>query len=146
MSIKYPATNLEEATQSIIDSANKEHVFINGKVGDSYTDGEGNRVKSLRTLITDSFYFLPPKDWVEGANETVLNQPRMFEGTLYFAPTATTTNPIQMGAAPDLTIWRYANLGIHSVNGHLEQDIVLDSEDVGTYLSLIHISEPTRPY
>ena len=26
MSIKYPATNLEEATQSIIDSANKEHI------------------------------------------------------------------------------------------------------------------------
>jgi hypothetical protein len=62
---------------------------------------ESGPVDSLRKALTDNFYFKTPTDWTQGLDETVFNQLRRFtDGFYYYAPTATSLNPIPMGATP----------------------------------------------
>lgn len=96
----YPATNFTEAVANTITASNQLHEVINA---DATTEVlvETGSVPSLRKAITDNWYFISPVAWATGTSTTTFNQLYTFtDGTWWFAPTATATNAIPMGADP----------------------------------------------
>lgn len=96
----YPATNFEEAVSNTITSSDQLHQVINGSVTDTVTTDSGE-IPSVRKALTDNMYFVEAIPWAQGSNETVFNQLRTFtDNAVYWAPTATVSNPVPMGATP----------------------------------------------
>lgn len=93
------ASDFETAVSQTITASNQFHDVINGSTTDTITTDSGE-IPSLRKSLIDNFYFLDPLPWADGVNEEVFNQIRDFEGLYYYAPTATTGNPVPMGATP----------------------------------------------
>lgn len=99
----YPASNLDQGTELIIFSSNQMAEVINGSALSTVETVSGN-IPTLRKALVDNFFFKTPIPWVEGVSETIFNQLRYFgNGVLsgyYYAPTATSLNPIPMGSSP----------------------------------------------
>lgn len=95
----YPATNSKEASELLIDVSNQMHEIVNE---DATTEvmTESGLVPSVRKALADTFLFQDPIAWNQGNDETAFNQLRTFNDNIYWAPTATTLNPIPMGATP----------------------------------------------
>lgn len=93
------ATDFETAVSQVITSSNQHHDVINGTATETVTTDSGE-IPTLRKSLVDNFYFLDPLPWTDGVNEEVFNQIRDFEGLYYYAPTATTVNPVPMGTTP----------------------------------------------
>ena len=96
----YPATTSNEAVELIIDGGNQLHDIINGTALETITT-ESGEIPSVRKALADTFLFQDPLPWEQGSEETAFNQLRIFNKLLYWAPTATSENPISMGATPD---------------------------------------------
>lgn len=95
----YPATNSKEASELLIDVSNQMHEIVNEDATTEVLTESGN-VPSVRKALADTFLFQDPIAWNQGSDETAFNQLRTFDGNIYWAPTATTLNPIPMGATP----------------------------------------------
>jgi hypothetical protein len=113
----YPATNLNEAVGLVVPDSNALHEVINGEATESVILPNGDTVPTLRKSLVDSFYFTQSTlPWTVGQDETVFNQLREFNGKLYHAPLATTSNPIPMGTAPEGNPqWRSLDLPIEDM-------------------------------
>lgn len=96
----YPATNSNEAVELIIDGGNQLHDIINGTALETIIT-ESGEIPSVRKALADTFLFKDPIPWAQGTEETAFNQLRIFNKLLYWAPTATSENPISMGVTPD---------------------------------------------
>lgn len=96
----YPATNSKEASELLIDVSNQMHEIVNE---DATTEvmTESGLVPSVRKALADTFLFQDPIAWNQGSDETAFNQLRTFNDNIYWAPTATTLNPIPMGVTPE---------------------------------------------
>lgn len=99
----YPATTLEQGTDLVIYAGNQIGNVVNGDAT-TEVETENGMIPSLRKALVDNFYFKDPIDWQVEQTETVFNQLRFFSnGVLsayYYAPTATTSNPVVMGNTP----------------------------------------------
>lgn len=99
----YPATSLEQAVDLTIFASNQIGSVVNGDAQSTVATENGD-IPTLRKALIDNFYFKTPIDWKSGTNETVFNQLRYFANGIlsgyYYAPRATTANPIPMGASP----------------------------------------------
>ena len=102
----YPATTFEQAVELAIFSSNQLHNIINADALSTVETEDGD-ISSVRKAITDNLYFKTPAiTWAEGGSVTVFNQLYTFSGdttgtALWYAPTATTANPIVMGESPE---------------------------------------------
>ena len=93
------ASDFETAVSQTITASNQLHDVINGAVAETVTTDSGE-IPTLRKSLVDNFYFLDPLPWTNGVDEEVFNQTRNFEGLYYYAPLATTLNPVPMGVTP----------------------------------------------
>ena len=102
----YPATTFEQAVELAIFSSNQLHNIINADPLSTVETEDGD-IPSVRKALIDNLYFITPAiTWAEGTSVTVFNQLYKFSGgttgtALWYAPTATTTNPITMGSSPE---------------------------------------------
>ena len=97
----YPPLNVSEATTLLREDSSIIHEIINGDAATTVVVDDGNILPSLRKTIVDNFHFRDPIDWVNGGNVTKFNQLVKFtDGALWYAPFASSTNPILMGATP----------------------------------------------
>lgn len=99
----YPATSFEQAVDLAIFSSNQLGNVVNGDATTQVETLNGN-IPSVRKALVDNFYFKQPIDWAAGQAETVFNQLRFFHNGIlsgyYYAPTASTTNPVAMSNSP----------------------------------------------
>lgn len=99
----YPAISFEQAVDLAIFSSNQIGGVVNGDATAEVETENGN-IPSLRKALVDNFFFKDPEDWAAGSDETVFNQLRFFSNgvlsAFYYAPTATTSNPVEMGTTP----------------------------------------------
>jgi hypothetical protein len=109
----YPATNSLDASELVIDVGNQLYEVVNKGSTESVTT-ESGEIPSVRKAIADSLLFKAPIDWVEGNDETDYLQLRTFtDGVVYYAPLATSTNIIPMGATPvGDSNWRVAPISL----------------------------------
>ena len=111
----YPATTYADGVELTITSGNQLHEIINGTATEEITT-ESGMVPSVRKAIADSMLFKQAIDWAQGSVETDPLQTRNFNGTLFWAPAATTANPIAMGASPvSDSNWSLAPVGRDTV-------------------------------
>ena len=97
----YPADTFQEATEIAIEASNQLHGVINGDANAEVTVEDGSKIPSVRKALLDNFYFKDPIAWQTGQTETVFNQLRQFtDGSWWYAPSATASNPISMGSSP----------------------------------------------
>lgn len=96
----YPATNETEATELLISASNQVHDIVNGGALATVTTDSGE-IPSVRKALADTFLFLDPLPWDQGVSESAFNRLRMFNANLYWAPSATTVQPVIMGATPE---------------------------------------------
>ncbi|QHJ85729.1 MAG: hypothetical protein [Cystoviridae sp.] len=102
----YPATTFEQAVELAIFSSNQLHNIINADPLSTVETEDGD-IPSVRKALIENLYFKTPAiAWVKGTSVTVFNQLYTFSGgntgtALWYAPTATTTNPIVMGSSPE---------------------------------------------
>jgi hypothetical protein len=97
----FPAQNFEDAVSNAITSSDQLYNVINGTSTDVIATDSGD-IPSLRKSLVDNFFFLDPIDWLQGENSTKFNQLYKFtDGLLWYAPAATVTNPIPLGASPN---------------------------------------------
>jgi len=118
----FPATNSNEAVELIIDGGNQLHQIINE---DATTEiqTESGPFPSVRKALADTFLFLDPIPWQQGSDEISFNQLRSFGSNIYWAPTATLSNPVPMGVTPDNDDnWKLAPLEINKV--YIEEEII----------------------
>ena len=107
----YPATTFEQAVELAIFSSNQLHNIINADSLSTVATEDGD-IPSVRKALIDNLYFKTPITWTEGSTNTTFNQLYYFyqDGVVngyYFAPTASTTNPITLGSTPvDDDNWR----------------------------------------
>ncbi|CAH9012902.1 hypothetical protein VP249E411_P0079 [Vibrio phage 249E41-1] len=93
------ATDFETAVDQTITASNQLHEVVNGSSTETVTTDSGE-IPSVRKVLTDSMMYLPSIPWVQGEDETNLFQPRIFGDQIYWAPNATTNNPVPMGFSP----------------------------------------------
>lgn len=93
------ATDFETAVSQTITSSNQLSDVINLSATETVTTDSGE-IPSVRKAIADSMLFIAPIPWEDGQDETNLFQTRSFEKGLYWAPSATTINPVPMGSTP----------------------------------------------
>lgn len=96
----YPATNSNQATELIIDVGNQLHEIINGDATTEVMTDSGP-VGSVRKNLADGLLFKTQIPWEESNSETDPLQLRTFGMAIYWAPTATLTTPVAMGATPE---------------------------------------------
>ena len=96
----YPAKNTTEASELLIDVSNQLHEIVNESATSEISTDSG-LVPSVRKALADTFLFQQPIPWEQGQTETAFNQLRTFGANLYWAPSATSSNPISMGATPE---------------------------------------------
>ena len=135
----YPATSLAQAVDLTIEDANLLHDVINA---DSTTtiEVDDGPIPSLRKSLIDNFYYIDPIAWNNGSPVTKFNQLVKFtDGTLWLAPTASTTNPILMGVTPvGDSLWKLslysADIQAIARSLNVKEAEVLYSTDVVTIL------------
>lgn len=94
-------TTYSEAVEQTITAGEQIHQIINGTATTEVTVEDGSKVPSIRKALLDNFYFKDPIAWQTGQTETVFNQLRQFtDGSWWYAPSATSSNPITMGSTP----------------------------------------------
>lgn len=98
-----PAVSFPQAVDLTIFSSNQIAGIVNGSATDVVVT-EGGDIPSIRKALADNFYFKSPTPWVIGESETTFNQLRLFSDSTingwFYSPTATTLNPVPMGATP----------------------------------------------
>lgn len=96
MSLTYSA-----AVEQTITAGEQIHQIVNGTATTEVTVEDGSKVPSIRKALLDNFYFKDPIAWQVGHTENVFNQLRQFtDGSWWYAPSATASNPISMGGTP----------------------------------------------
>lgn len=90
-----------EAVEQTITAGEQIHQIVNGTATTEVTVEDGSKVPSIRKALLDNFYFKDPIAWQVGQTESVFNQLRQFtDGSWWYAPSATASNPISMGSTP----------------------------------------------
>lgn len=90
-----------EAVEQTITAGEQIHQIVNGTAITEVTVEDGSKVPSIRKALLDNFYFKDPIAWRVGQTENVFNQLRKFtDGSWWYAPSATASNPISMGSTP----------------------------------------------
>lgn len=90
-----------EAVEQTITAGEQIHQIVNGTATTEVTVEDGSKVPSIRKALLDNFYFKDPIAWQVGQAENVFNQLRQFtDGSWWYAPSATASNPISMGVTP----------------------------------------------
>lgn len=96
MSLTYSA-----AVEQTITAGEQIHQIVNGTATTEVIVEDGSKVPSIRKALLDNFYFKNPIAWQVGQTENVFNQLRQFtDGSWWYAPSATASNPISMGSTP----------------------------------------------
>lgn len=91
----------QEAVEKTIIASEQLNQIVNGTATAEVVAEDGSKIPSIRKALVDNFYFKDPLPWQQGQSETVFNQLRKFsDGTLWYAPTATASHVIPMGATP----------------------------------------------
>ncbi|ULG01421.1 putative tail fiber protein [Aeromonas phage phiA019] len=94
-------TTYSEAVEQTITAGEQIHQIVNGTSTTEVTVEDGSKVPSIRKALLDNFYFKDPITWQVGQTENVFNQLRQFtDGSWWYAPSATASNPISMGVTP----------------------------------------------
>lgn len=94
-------TTYSEAVEQTITAGEQIHQIVNGTATTEVTVEDGSKVPSIRKALLDNFYFKDPVSWQVGQTENVFNQLRKFtDGTWWYAPSATASNPVSMGSTP----------------------------------------------
>lgn len=101
---QYPATSFDQAVDLTIFSGNQLADVINGDATQNVATESGD-IPTLRKALVDNFFFKNPIPWVQGQQATIFNQLYYFfsstsDNGWYYAPGATSTNPVLMGATP----------------------------------------------
>ena len=101
-------TTYREAVEQTITAGEQIHQIVNGTATTEVTVEDGSKVPSIRKALLDNFYFKDPIAWQVGQTENVFNQLRKFtDGSWWYAPSATASNPISMGSTPvGNTLWK----------------------------------------
>lgn len=95
------ALTYNQAVEQTITSGEQIHQIVNGTATTEVTVEDGSKVPSIRKALLDNFYFKDPIVWQVGQTESVFNQLRQFtDGSWWYAPSATASNPISMGSTP----------------------------------------------
>lgn len=90
-----------QAVEQTITAGEQIHQIVNGTATTEVTVEDGSKVPSIRKALLDNFYFKDPITWQVGQTENVFNQLRQFtDGSWWYAPSATASNPISMGSTP----------------------------------------------
>lgn len=90
-----------EAVEQTIVAGEQIHQIVNGTATTEVTVEDGSKVPSIRKALLDNFYFKDPIAWQVRQTENVFNQLRQFtDGSWWYAPSATASNPISMGSTP----------------------------------------------
>ncbi|ULG01847.1 hypothetical protein phiA047_0116 [Aeromonas phage phiA047] len=90
-----------QAVEQTITAGEQIHQIVNGTATTEVTVEDGSKVPSIRKALLDNFYFKDPVAWQVGQTEKVFNQLRQFtDGSWWYAPSATASNPISMGSTP----------------------------------------------
>lgn len=133
----------QESVEKTIAAGEQIHQIVNGTATTEVTVEDGSKVPSIRKALLDNFYFKDPIAWQVGQTENVFNQLRQFtDGSWWYAPSATASNPISMGSTPvGDVLWKiydfdaigkltpqirealrrsYAEAGYHLVDGSFE--------------------------
>lgn len=137
------ASTYQESVEQTITAGEQIHQIVNGTATTEVTVEDGSKVPSIRKALLDNFYFKDPIAWQVGQTENVFNQLRQFtDGSWWYAPSATASNPISMGSTPvGDSLWKvydfdavgklapqlrealrrsYAEAGYNLVNGSFE--------------------------
>ncbi|MGL5016471.1 MAG: hypothetical protein ACRC6V_19665 [Bacteroidales bacterium] len=94
-------TTYSEAVEQTITAGEQIHQIVNGTATTEVTVEDGSKVPSIRKALLDNFYFKDPIAWQVGQTENVFNQLRQFtDGSWWYTPSATASNPISMGSTP----------------------------------------------
>ena len=94
-------TTYSEAVEQTITAGEQIHQIVNGTATTEVTVEDGSKVPSIRKALLDNFYFKDPIAWQVGQTENVFNQLRQFtDGSWWYAPSATASNPVSMGSTP----------------------------------------------
>lgn len=95
------ASTYQESVEQTIIAGEQIHQIVNGAATTEVTVEDGSKVPSIRKALLDNFYFKDPIAWQVGQTEDVFNQLRQFtDGSWWYAPSATASNPISMGSTP----------------------------------------------
>ena len=95
------ALTYNEAVEKTITAGEQIHQIVNGTATTEVTVEDGSKVPSVRKALLDNFYFKDPIAWQVGQTENVFNQLRQFtDGSWWYAPSATASNPVSMGSTP----------------------------------------------
>jgi hypothetical protein len=95
------ALTYQESVEQTITAGEQIHQIVNGTATTEVTVEDGSKVPSIRKALLDNFYFKDPIAWQVGQTENVFNQLRQFtDGSWWYAPSATASNPISMGSTP----------------------------------------------
>lgn len=95
------ALTYQESVEQTITAGEQIHQIVNGTATTEVTVEDGSKVPSIRKALLDNFYFKDPIAWQVGQTENVFNQIRQFtDGSWWYAPSATASNPISMGSTP----------------------------------------------
>lgn len=95
------ALTYNEAVEQTIVAGEQLHQIVNGLGTTDIIVEDGSAIPSVRKALIDNFYFKDPVNWVAGQTEVVFNQLRKFtDGSWWYAPSATATNPVSMGITP----------------------------------------------
>ena len=90
-----------EAVEQTITAGEQIHQIVNGTATTEVTVEDGSKVPSIRKALLDNFYFKDPIAWQVGQTENTFNQLRQFiDGSWWYAPSATASNPVSMGSTP----------------------------------------------
>lgn len=148
------SSTYNQAVEQTITAGEQIHQIVNGTATTEVTVEDGSKVPSIRKALLDNFYFKDPIAWQAGQTENVFNQLRQFtDGSWWYAPSATASNPISMGSTPvgdplwkiydfdaigklepriDETLRRsYAEAGYNVVGTFQEGFVYVDTNDVG---------------
>lgn len=95
------SSTYQAAVEQTITAGEQIHQIVNGTATTEVTVEDGSKVPSIRKALLDNFYFKDPIAWQVGQTENVFNQLRQFtDGSWWYAPSATASNPITMGSTP----------------------------------------------
>lgn len=96
----YPVTTLAQAEDMLVFTGNRIHDIMNADAT-SVIEVEDGQIPSIRKALVDNMYFKTPQIWVASTQITDPLQLKQFtDGGWYFAPTATVSTPVNLGATP----------------------------------------------
>lgn len=118
----YPVTTLAQAEDMIIFTGNQIHDIMNADAT-SVIEAEDGQIPSIRKAFVDNMYFKSPQIWVASTQVIdPLQLKRFTDGGWYFAPTATASTPVNLGATPiGDTNWKSWNKDQAAVYQHAKR-------------------------